>query len=64
MDKNDFYMSILIGIVSGIIVLLGQFVGETIPNLWLKLGVTITFPFILFIIFVKVMDKKLKHKKK
>lgn len=32
MNKNDFFLNILIGIVSGLIVLLGSFVGDTIKN--------------------------------
>jgi len=63
MKKDDFYLSILIGIISGLIVLLGSFVGETIQNTELKIGVTIAFSFILFIIFVKVFEKRTKRKK-
>jgi hypothetical protein len=62
MKKDDFYLSILIGIISGLIVLLGSFVGETIQNLGLKIGVTIAFPFILFAIFVKVFESRTKKK--
>ena len=46
MNKDDFYLSILIGVISGLIVLFGQFVGETIQNTALKIGVTIMFTFI------------------
>jgi uncharacterized membrane protein YfcA len=63
MDKNDFYLNILIGIISGLIVLLGSFVAEPIDNVWLKIGVTVTLCFILFIVFVKIMEKNRKHKK-
>ena len=64
MNKDDFYLNILIGIVSGLIVLLGSFVGETINNTGLKIGVTIVFPFILFIVLVKIMERKRIRKKK
>ena len=57
MEKDYFYLSILIGMISGLIVLLGSFVGETIQNTGLKIGVTIAFSFILFIIFVKVFER-------
>jgi len=62
MEKDDFYLSILIGILSGLIVLLGSFVGETIQNTGLKIGVTIAFPFILFMIFVKIFERRTKKK--
>ena len=55
MKRDDFYLNIFIGIVSGLIVLLGSFVGETINNIGLKIGVTIAIPFILFSIFLKVL---------
>ena len=63
MKNNNFYLSILIGIISGLIVLLGSFVGETIQNTGLKIGITIAFPFILFMIFVKVFENRTKKKK-
>jgi len=62
MEKDDFYLSILVGIISGLIVLLGSFVGETIQNTGLKIGVTIAFPFILFMIFAKVLESRKKKK--
>ena len=62
MNKDDFYLSILIGIISGLIVLLGQFIGENIPNAGLRIGVTITIPFALFMIFVKLLKNKMKKK--
>jgi len=64
MNKDDFYLSILIGIISGLIVLLGQFVGESIKNVALKIGVAVTLPFILFIIFIKLFEKKITNLKK
>lgn len=63
MDKDDFYLGVLIGIISGLIVLLGQFVGETFQNIGLKIGVTIAFSFILFMIFIKVIENKTKKKR-
>ena len=62
MNKDDFYLSILIGIISGLIVLLGQFVGET-KNIGLRIGVTIAFTFVLFMIFVKLLENKMIKKK-
>jgi hypothetical protein len=58
MKKDDFYLSILIGIISGLIVLLGSFVGENIENVGLKIGVVIAMCFILFAIFIKIMENK------
>jgi len=62
MEKDDFYLNILIGIIAGLIVLLGSFVGETISNQSLKIGVTIAMPFLLFAIFVKILERKSKKK--
>lgn len=63
MNSDDFYLSILIGITSGLIVLLGQFIGESISNIPLKIAVTIATPFILFMIFVKILERQLKNKR-
>jgi uncharacterized membrane protein YfcA len=62
MKKEDFYLSILIGIISGLIVLLGSFVGENIKNVGLKIGVTVAMCFILFVIFIKIIENKGKRK--
>jgi len=55
-------LSILIGIISGLIVLLGSFVGENIKNVGLKIGVTVAMCFILFVIFIKIIENKGKRK--
>jgi len=62
MERDDFYLNILIGVIAGLIVLLGSFVGETIENTGLKIGVTIAMPLLLFAIFVKVLERKFKKK--
>jgi hypothetical protein len=62
MERDDFYLNILIGIIAGLIVLLGSFVGETINNTGLKIGVSSAMPFLLFAIFVKVLERKFKKK--
>lgn len=63
MEKDDFYLSILIGIISGLIVLLGQSISINIKNTSLKLGLMIITPFILFVIFIKIFEWRMKNKK-
>jgi hypothetical protein len=64
MEEGDFYLSILIGIIAALIVYMSNFITETIINRWISFGLTITIPFLLFIIFYKYMEfAKKRHKK-
>ena len=63
MEEDDFCLSILIGIISGLIVLFGSFIAENIQETWLKFAVTITSVFVLFMIFIKIFQKNLKKNK-
>jgi uncharacterized membrane protein YfcA len=64
MDEDDFYLSILIGIVSGLIVLFGSFIAEGIQTKWLKFSGIIVSVFVLYLIFVKILQKRISKKRK
>ncbi|HJX50505.1 MAG TPA: hypothetical protein VJ438_03515 [Candidatus Nanoarchaeia archaeon] len=64
MNEDDFYLSVLIGIVSGLIVLFGSFIAEGIQTKWLKFSVIIVSVFVLYMIFVKILQKRISKKRK
>jgi uncharacterized membrane protein YoaK (UPF0700 family) len=64
MNEDDFFLSILIGIVSGLIVLFGSLIAEGIEQKWLKFSVIIISAFVFYIIFVKVLQRKIRRKRK
>lgn len=64
MDRDGFYLSILTGIISGLVVLMSSFIGELTDKIWLKFAIVISTPFLLFAILIKLLDKQFKDKKK